>query len=116
MIFSEIAREFYVDSRKLTDYALNSDNPKGKDKAIMFQAHLGFTCDNYEGLLQQIKEQILNANAIFQREDQYGKHYQVDLEIKGVILEQQEIVRTGWVIPPDSNIARLVTLYVRKRK
>jgi hypothetical protein len=97
MKLGDIVISVVIDTRKLTEYALNPDNPVGGDKALMFQLHLGFTRENYEILLQQIQTKALL------------------LEITG-IEGQQEIVRTGWVVPPDSNIARLTTLYVRKRK
>ena len=50
-----------------------------------------------------------------QKTDIYGQRYQVDIEIEGMHPEQKEIVRTGWIVEQDSNLARLVTLYVRKR-
>ncbi|MEM6614090.1 MAG: DUF6883 domain-containing protein [Cyanobacteria bacterium P01_C01_bin.72] len=45
MKLRDIATEIFIDSRKLTEYALNSNNPKGADKAVMFKNHLGFTKD-----------------------------------------------------------------------
>lgn len=81
----------------------------------MFQRHLGFTKDNYDSLLEQISTQTLDSEAILQRTDRYGQHYRVDLEIIGTE-GQQEVVRTGWVVEPDSDEARLTTLYVRKRQ
>jgi filamentous hemagglutinin len=57
MTLREIVSRIIIDSRKLTDYALNLENPVGRDKAVMFHRHLGFTQDNYELLLVQISEQ-----------------------------------------------------------
>ena len=116
MKLGDIAAKITIDSRKLTEYALDLDNPKGADKAVMFERHLGFTKDNYQLLLDKIKATVLDAEAILQKTDIHGKRYQVDLEIIGVQPEQQETVRTAWIIEPNKNIARLVTLYVRKRK
>ncbi|MEG4799273.1 hypothetical protein QUB63_01240 [Microcoleus sp. ARI1-B5] len=80
----------------------------------MFQLHLGFTRDNYQELLQQIQTKALSFEAILQRTDLHGEHYRVDWEITG-IEGQREIVRTGGVVPPNSNAARLTTLYVRRK-
>ena len=80
----------------------------------MFQQRLGYTKDNYELLLQQIQERASDAEATPTQADEYGQRYQVDLEIVG-LQNQQEMVRTGWIVEPESNEARLVTLYVRKR-
>lgn len=116
MKLGDVARRIIIDSRKLTEYALNLDNPKGADKAIMFERHLGFTKDNHQLLLQQIESKVLDAEATVQTTDVHGQRYQVDLEIEGVELGQIETVRTGWIVELKNDIARLVTLYVRKRK
>ena len=116
MKLGDVASRIIIDPRKLTEYALNLDNPKGADKAIMFERHLGFTKDNYQLLLQQIESKVLDAEATLQTTDVHGQRYQVDLEIEGVELDQIETVRTGWIVELKNDIARLVTLYVRKRK
>lgn len=114
MKLREIVTRLVIPPRKLTDYALNLENPVGRDKAVIFQRLLGFTQDNYELLLVQISEQALDNEAVLGRNDEHGQRYTVDLEIIG-IEGQREIVRTGWIVEPESNVARLVTLYVRRR-
>jgi hypothetical protein len=116
MKLKEIATQIQIDPRKLTDYALNPNNPVGADKVFMFQQHLGYTRANYELLLQQIQHKAPEAEAIFQRTDEHGDRYQVDLDIMGIEEGQQETVRTGWIIMPNSSIARLTTLYVVRRQ
>ncbi len=116
MKLRDVVSRVVIDPRKLTEYALNPDNPKGADKAIMFQRHFGFTRDNYELLLEQIETKTLDAEAILPRTDVHGQRYQVDLEIEGVEPKQTAIVRTGWIVGQNTDVARLVTLYVRKRK
>ncbi len=116
MKLGDIVSRIVIDPRKLTEYALNPDNPKGVDKAVMFERHLGFTKDNYQLLLQQIETKVLNFEAILQTTDVHGQRYQVDLEIEGVESGQRETVRTGWIVEPKNDVARLITLYVRKRK
>jgi hypothetical protein len=115
MKLRELVTEVIIDPRKLTDYALDPENPKDKDKAVMFQRHLGYTKDNYQLLLDQVYDLVLNAEAIPQNEDKFGTRYRIDLEIQGIEVQQIEIVRTGWLIPPNSNQARLTTLYITKR-
>jgi hypothetical protein len=102
-----------LDRRKFSEYALNPDNPVGGDKALVFQRRLGYTKDNYEGLLEQIREGVLDGEALPKLLNQYGQRYQVDLEVTGVE-GQRAIVRTGWIVEPGATVARLVTLYVRK--
>lgn len=116
MKLKEIVSKIQIDFRKLTEYALNKDNPKGYHKAFMFEQHLGFNLENYQILLEQIEAKILDSDVQFQFEDEHGKRYQIDIDIQGVLPQQQEIVRTGWIIKPNSDTARLVTLYVRKKQ
>lgn len=60
MKLGDIVNRIVIDSRKLTDYALNPDNPLGADKAVIFQRLLGFTIDNHQLLLKQILTQALD--------------------------------------------------------
>jgi filamentous hemagglutinin len=116
MKLGEIISKLVINPRKLTEYALNPDNPKGADKAIMFQRHLGFTKDNYLLLLEQISAQALETEAILQFKDEHGERYQVDLEIIGTEEGQKETVRTGWIVEHKLNKARLVTLYIVSKR
>ena len=115
MKMRELVSEIVIDPRKLTDYALDSESLRGKNKALMFQRYLGYTKENYQILLDQINDLILDAEATPQSEDQFGTRYQVDLEIQGIEPQQIETVRTGWLIAPNSQQAKLTTLYVAKR-
>jgi hypothetical protein len=63
-------------------------------------------------LLAQISAKTLDAEAVLGLNDKHGQRYTVDLEI--VAQGQQGIVRTGWIVEPGSNRARLVTLFVRR--
>ena len=52
MKLSDVVSHMTIDPRKLTEYALNPDNPVGRHKARVFEQALGFTKDNYEILLE----------------------------------------------------------------
>jgi len=112
----DIVSRLFIDPRKLTDYALDPENPKGADKALMFREYLGVTKENYQVLLNQIQAKALDAPATPGAQDQHGQRYQVDLPIIGIEPGQQETVRTGWIVRSGENMARLVTLYVRSRR
>ncbi|MGB9872508.1 MAG: DUF6883 domain-containing protein [Anaerolineae bacterium] len=115
MKLSDVVSRVTIDPRKLTEYALDPDNPVGRHKARVFERVLGFTKDNYEALLEQIEGAALTAEALLKRTDAHGRHYSVDLEITGP-KGQQAVVRTGWLVAPNSDEAWLITLYVRKRE
>lgn len=38
----ELVNKIEINPRKLTEYALNTDNPKGVNKALMFKRYLGY--------------------------------------------------------------------------
>lgn len=114
MKLHQIADRLLVDPRKLVEYALNLNNPQGKDKALMFQRHLGYNRSNYQ-ILQQILAKALDAEAILGENDEFGQRYTTDIEIDGIEAMQKEVVRLGWIVEPGSSVARLITLYVRKR-
>lgn len=109
MKLKDIVSDIYIPIRKITKYALDPQNVNSKNKAFMFQKHLGYTQDNYQFLLEQIKEKALTENAIPKEKDEYGDRYQVDLEILGNHEQQKEIIRTGWIVRPNTNIAQLTT-------
>jgi len=113
MKLSDFVRYVVVDPRKLTDYALNPHNERGRHKARVFEQVLGYTQDTCEGLLRQIRDTALDGEAHLVRVDSFGRHIRVDLEIVGT-RGQTAIVRTGWLVPTAGDEALLVTLYVRE--
>ena len=112
MKLGDIVNRVVIDPRKLTKYALNPEHPLGSHKAYIFERMLGFTPDNYEVLLEQIKQAVLFAEAYLKRTDAHGSHYTVDLSVTGSE-GQSAAIRTGWLVPLNSDEARLTTLYVR---
>jgi hypothetical protein len=115
MKLREIVSSVVLDRRKFVEYALNPENlVGGGDKALVFQQRLGYTKDNYESLFEQIRDGVLEEEALPKLLNQHGQRYQVDLEVTGVE-GQRAIVRTGWIVEPGATVARLVTLYVRKQ-
>jgi len=115
MTFSEIVSRFVIDPRKLLEYALDPESPFGRHKALVFERCLGFPKQNALLLQQQVEELAPMAEAVLQRTDQYGQHYRVDIEVRGMA-GQQAFVRTGWTVALGSNTAHLVTCYVLREK
>jgi len=112
---ADFVKRLVIDSRKLTDYALNPASPYGKNKAILFEKVLKYNQYNYTELIDQLEQRCLHNEAVFHSEDNFGKRYTVDVLIDGTT-GQQAVVRTGWIVLTDEpDTAHLVTLYVRKR-
>jgi len=81
---------------------------------VLFHQKLGVTKENFQVLQQQLETKSLEADATFHSEDAYGVRYTVDVLVEGPE-GQQAMVRPGWLVPPDSQEAYLVTLYVKRR-
>ena len=116
MLLREVAESLIADPKKLINYSLNLENPVGGDKARVFQSALGFNQQNYRLLLEQIEAIAPGVEAISTRLDEHGQRYQVDFEVVGIEVNQCEMIRTGWIVKPGQGIARLITLYVLRRK
>lgn len=114
MKLDDVVSRITIDSRKLTEYALDPDNPVGRHKAYVFERTLGFTKNHWTYLAEQIEMLALASEAVLRHTDHHGSHYSVDLEVTG-LQGQQAVVRTGWLVTSGSDEARLTTLYVRKR-
>lgn len=110
MKLADIVDQLVIDQRKLTEYALNYRSERGKDKALIFEQVLGFTLENYQGLLRQLETNCPSADAKFYREIEQGALYQVDIVIEGKD-NRQAHVRTGWIVKPGTRVAHLTTVY-----
>jgi len=113
MKLRDLAGGVAIDAHKLTEYALNPYNERGQHKARVFARVLGFNQQNYAVLAEQIRVQVLESEAEVMCIDQFGRHVRVDLVIHGE-QGQVAVVRTGWPIATDSEVAALVTLFVKE--
>lgn len=111
MKLRDFVETLHIPERKLLAYALNVENERGHHKAIIFKQKLGYTPQNYILLLRQIQEIALDAEVAVRNSDQFGQRVRTDLLIIG-IQGQTALVRVGWLIPPQSREARMVTLWV----
>lgn len=101
-----------IDARKFTEYVLNPLSEDGQHKARVFQSALGYTRENYQELIAQIRTGILSKPAIKGTLDGYGERYTVDVMVTGP--KGQAIVRTGWIFEPGNEVPRLTTAFVKK--
>ncbi len=104
------ARHAIIDERKLTAYVLSPTHPRGRDKARIFKSTLGYDRANCEDLIEQVRRAILRHEAVFVRQDRYGRHYRVDLTIEGP--RGGAKVRTGWLYDRGNDVPRLTTAFV----
>ncbi len=93
---------------------LNGEHPLGRNKAVVFESALGFNQRNGYLLIGKIKQALKKYPAIEAGTDQYGRRYNVDMEISGPN-GMTAWVRTAWILPVEGNVPRLITLFVLKQ-
>ena len=107
-------RRAIVDIRKLRDYCLNPDSPRGSGKARVFQAALGLTAADAPKLREKLLEVARTGESELGELDMYGQRYTIDFGMETEV--GKAIVRSGWIILRDETTPRLTTCLVRRRK
>jgi hypothetical protein len=100
----------FIDIRKLRDYCLNPEHPRGRHKARIFAASLGLTMKDAERLRDAILSAALVGEAQLSEEDEYGQRYTSDFIMDE--LAGQATVRTLWIVRRDEEFPRLTSCYV----
>jgi|TARA_B110000908_G_scaffold15507_1_gene17688 hypothetical protein len=105
------AGQAVIDLTKLCDYCLNSEHPRGKHKARVFESSLGMTAENAEELSSLILDGVQSGECYAGIEDTYGTRYFVDftLRFQGAAAE----IRTAWIVRKSESFPRLTTCYLK---
>ena len=103
-----------VDIRKLSDYCLNADSPRGRHKARVFSAALGLTAGDASKLRTKLLEVARTGEAELGELDAYGQRYTMDFTM--VTAVGTATIRSGWIVIRGKKEPRLTTCYVKQRK
>jgi len=103
-----------VDIRKLRDYCLNRDNPRGSAKARVFARALGITTRDTAQLRSKLLEIAASEEATIGELDLYGQRYTIDFEMETKTGRAK--LRSGWIVLRNERTPRLTTCYVKNRK
>jgi hypothetical protein len=103
-----------VDIRKLRDYCLNPDNPRGSGKARVFASALGITAKDADKLHARLLEIAVSEDAAIGELDLFGQRYTIDFEMETETGRAE--LRSGWIILRSETVPRLTTCYVKKRR
>ena len=104
------AKDAIVDVRKLEEYCLNPDHPRGKHKARVFQRALSVgRADAFE-LRERILEAVHIENCARGEADRYGVRYTLDFEWRRGGKDAR--VRTTWIVKTGEDVPRLTSCYV----
>jgi hypothetical protein len=104
------ASDAFVDLRKLRDYCLSLDDPRGRHKARLFRSVLGLTEQDAEILKEALLAGAITSAAQPAQADEHGARFMVDMEI--TLRARTGRVRTAWIVRTGENFPRLLTCYV----
>jgi hypothetical protein len=99
---------------KLTRYRPDPSSPDRASKARVFKAALGFELANHSALALAIREGIMAHEVMFLSLTPHGELWRVDLPITGP--SDTALVRIGWFYQRESDVPRLTTAYVIRRR
>lgn len=110
-VLSELPRvnEVVIPMSKLVDYSLDEEN--APDKARVFREALGYTKENAEDLIENIKRNLSHFQASKRNDGGYGKRYTVTMVLKGPNGKTAKVL-TGWIDDNKTGDMRLTTLYI----
>ncbi|MEV6965388.1 DUF6883 domain-containing protein [Hamadaea sp. NPDC051192] len=97
-----------IDSRKITDYAMNPEHPVGGNKFRVINSRTGLGPEDAASVEQQIRTGVQDAEHIVGRADQFGQRWNADVPLTGP--DGTITVRTAWIVDPGATVPRLVTI------
>lgn len=98
-----------IEVRKVRDYLLNPLHARGRHKARMFAAALGYQRFDHARLIKDIRDGILNHEAVVIDAVPYGERFRVEIPVVGPA--GSAIVRTLWIIRTGEDVPRLTSAY-----
>lgn len=103
--------------KKLTHYALDPSNKRGKNKLRVFLSALGATVRHAADIERQVMAALPFTVAQTSKADQYGQHFQVEIPVTGPN-GKTATVRTFWIYENLKNGGistrpRLTSIYVK---
>jgi hypothetical protein len=103
-----------VDIRKLNEYCLNPENPRGRHKARVFRSSPGITANDAGDLREKLLHVAgITESATIGESDVYGQRYVVDFEWTTAV--GMASVRSTWIVLANEDIPRLTSCYVLRR-
>jgi hypothetical protein len=99
-----------LDIRKIEDYCLNPEHPRGRHKARLFRELLGITQGDGAWLRHVLLDAAQSDNAIEMATDTYGRRWRVDMLVSRH--RRRAMVRTAWIVRTGEDVPRFVTCWV----
>lgn len=99
-----------LDLRKLTDYCLNPDHPRGRHKARVFRDALRVEQTDAAELRNILLQAARDEAAVRSARDGWGDRWQVDVAITRQ--NRRAVVRTIWIVRNGDEVPRFLTCWV----
>ena len=99
-----------VEQRKLLDYVLNPDHPKGCHHAALFRDLLGITAANWIELRDALLAAALSEDVLPGQSSPFGQKYEMRVSFTGPA--GTKAVLAVWLIEDNNPRPRLITCYV----
>lgn len=103
----------FIDPTKIRGYILSTEHPIGRFKAALFQ-RIGYTKENWEKLINDIRNYHLPLDAEPVERNKYGRKYVIKGNFKspsGKIV----MLKSMWIILDGEDIPRFITIYPEGR-
>ena len=107
------ADEAIIPVEKFTHYALDPKNSRGKN--VAFEQALGYTLDNVNLLIENIKNNLTTYPAISKGHNGFGETYTVLMLLTGANGKRANVL-TSWIDDEETGDMRLTSAYVKKGK
>jgi hypothetical protein len=99
-----------LDIRKIEDYCLNPEHPRGRHKARLFRELLGATRSDGRWLRDALLDGLQDNEAVALATDAFGSRWRVDVPVSRH--GWSVVVRTVWIVRSGENAPRFVTCWV----
>ena len=104
----------YTDPNKFYRYSLDPNHTRGGDKAVVYQAALGYNLTNAESLIKQIDVSIKSGNAklVSTWYNGYGFIFKFITSVVGPNGNHRDVA-SEYIIDSNSDFPRMTTNYVK---
>jgi hypothetical protein len=104
------ASRVFIDPRKLEEYSLSLEHPRGRHKARVFQSALDVSIKNIAELEMRIREALTEEECTQGESDRFGERYTVDFH--WTRQGRTATIRTTWIVRTGEDFPRLTSCYV----
>jgi hypothetical protein len=104
------AERAILDIRKIADYCLSPEHPRGRHKARVFRDALELKQDDAEWLRTALLDGLRHGEATELSSDDLGRRWRVDVPVTRH--GKRAVVRTVWIVRSGEQAPRFVTCWV----